>query len=169
SGASTSCFWNPPPVCLRYRTRWGRSPMPSGDSLPFSRVAFRSMDVLDDLAVLHRNQPLGHHLIQKRQEPLNAFGNVYDLDFDGQVGRDVQNGRPVDTAIGPEAFDPLCHGRTCQPFLLGPLDDGVVERLPMPLIRVADIDADEFSRAFDLHAPSPCLLTRHVRASRAAR
>ena len=65
----------------------------------------------DDVDVLERDEPLGHHLVEEWEDPLDALGGVRDLDQDGQVLGQSQDPRCVQARIGAEALDAADRGR----------------------------------------------------------
>ena len=57
-------------------------------------------------SLFESNQPLGDGPVQERQQGLDFLGRIHDLDDDRQVGREFEELRRVDAAVGPEAHRP---------------------------------------------------------------
>jgi hypothetical protein len=73
-----------------------------------------------------------------------------DFDDHGQVRRQVHQAGRVDDARRAEARDPVQHGGTGKSLATEPLEERPVQRLVMPLVGIADEDADESSRSVEV-------------------
>jgi hypothetical protein len=89
---------------------------------------------------LERDQTLGHHLVQKRKELLDLALEVHDLDHHGEVFREPQDLCGVDVGVGAEAHRTAQHGGARQASLARGEHDRLVERFPMPTVRLPDED-----------------------------
>ena len=72
----------------------------------------------------------------------------------------------MEMGVGPEPLDPTDDGRARQAALAQEHDDGLVERLAVAMVGLADVDADEERRPFDAHQIARPMMSPAATATR---
>lgn len=126
------------------RTGFTRRSGRTGFARPFGSVR-------QHLDAFERDQPVGDHRVELREDRAQAVLLVDDLDEHRQVGRERQDPRRMQMLLRPEALDTPDNRRAGDAALAEELDDRVIERPAVPLVRLADVDPGEQARALDLH------------------
>ena len=90
---------------------------------------------------------LGDHRVERREDGVDAFGAVGDLDDDRQVLGEAQDAVGVQAAVGSEALDPAQDRGAGQPVLAQGLDDRLVQRLVTVVVGLADEDPQQLAVA----------------------
>jgi hypothetical protein len=103
------------------------------------------MDVVDD------DEPFGDELIELRQERIDSFGFVDDQHDKGQIVRQAQDPRGVESVGGPESFDTSHNRRTGKTGLLGAVHDLGRERVMVVPVALADEDRQSARFTFQTH------------------
>jgi hypothetical protein len=103
----------------------------------------RAGRVLQYANLLHRDQALVDHLVENPSEFLGVLLGVDDLDDDGKIFRQPQNVRGVQDASGSKTGNSPKHRGPGEAFLPKALEQGHVQRLAVPAIGLADVDAGE--------------------------
>ena len=88
-------------------------------------------------------RPLREHLVEDRKKLVDVSLVVHDLDEDGEIGRQVDDALSVDDAGSSKPGEAVNDRRTCEALLAQSFEQRAVERLMMPLVRVADEDANQ--------------------------
>ncbi len=57
----------------------------------------------------------------------------------------------MEVLLRAEALDAAQHSRTGEPALTQPFDDRLVERLAVPMVALAEIEADQQASSVELH------------------
>src|SRR5512135_3210627 len=110
----------------------------------------------DDLCPLEGYQSPSDHVVQLRQDRLDILLGVHALYDDRQVERETQHLLGVEPGGGPEARDPPEHGGPGEVPLAEQLHDRLVERAPVVLVPLADMDAHQGALAGQsVHAGPP--------------
>ena len=78
-------------------------------------------------------------------ERLDLFRRIDNLDDDRQILRQLQQLGGVDPAVRAEAHEAFDHGRAGEPALARFEHDGLVERLAVPAVGLADEDAQQLA------------------------
>ena len=117
--------------------------------LRWSRDLFLRGAIEDDADFFEGDEAAVHHFIEAGKDLLDALGGFDDLENDGQVLRETKNlVRVIDAraAVAGDAAQDRCAGEA---FLSQHFDDGFVERLAVPLVGFADVDAHQRAFAFE--------------------
>src|ERR1700739_1750839 len=98
------------------------------------------MLISNDLRALHGDQPSPHHSPELRQEFLDRIWSIHDLHDHGQVERKPQNVRVMEM-MGPAKSHRTAQYRgTGKLQLPCPMDDHLVKRAMLVLVRLSDKD-----------------------------
>src|SRR3990170_124629 len=115
--------------------------------------------VEDHANAFERDQAAADHLVQPGKQALDALGILDDLHDNGQVLRQAQYLVGVVAAGGTVAGDAAQHGGAAESFVAKEIDQRVIERSPVPLVRFSDVDAHQGSLAFNaLPARMPTII-----------
>ena len=91
----------------------------------------------EDTHVGHRDQPFVHHFFNHRQQPLNVFLGVDDLDHDRKVVR--EDVRPVNLRCVAVAFEAAEDRGAGDLQFLAFLDDRLVQRFAVVAIPLGEM------------------------------
>src|SRR5207253_1601536 len=89
------------------------------------------------------------HFVQPGKELFNALGGLDDLENDGQILGKAKDFVGVVDARATVARDAAKNGRTGETFLAQHFDNGFVERLAVPFVGLADVDAHQGAFALE--------------------
>ena len=113
------------------------------------------MQVLDHLDLFDGDQPAAlrrlEQFVQLRQEPVDLLLVVVDLDDHGHVAGQVQDLGRADPARGTVAEDAPPRRRARQPGRPRLLDDHLVQRRVVHLVRFAEENPQQFGFALEFH------------------
>src|SRR5215210_54862 len=107
------------------------------------------------LHILKRHQTFRRHLVEVRQEDVKLFFSIHDLDHERQIAGEPQDLRGVQMALCSEAHGAAQHRRARQSEFACLQHDGLVERLVMPAVALAEENTEQFR-------PSRSCLTVHA-------
>src|SRR6266571_2827732 len=94
------------------------------------------------------DQATVNHFVEARKDLLDMFGRLDDLQDNGQILREAENFVRVVDAGPAVARDSAQDGYTGEALLAQDLNNGFVERLAVPFVRFADVDAHQRALAF---------------------
>src|SRR5437588_1932587 len=106
--------------------------------------------VFNDLNVGERDQALVNHLVQHGQHASDLLLRIHDRNHDGQVAREVEEARAVHALLRAVAHQPAVDGRAGDVYHAQLLDYRLVQRLALPAVVLADVDAEHLRPAFEL-------------------
>src|SRR5579862_2462932 len=109
------------------------------------------MDVLDHFNFRQRDEPLTDHFVQDREQLLNLTFRVDDADHDRRIMRKGEKMCAADQSASAVAFDAPQNSRAGNVELAALFHDGAIERLALPFIVLAKMDAQHFCFAFEFH------------------
>src|SRR5712664_2913475 len=96
-----------------------------------------------------RNEAAFDHFVEAGENFFDALGGFDDLEHDGQVLGQAENFVRVIDARSAVASHAAQHGDAGKAVFAQHLHNGVVERLPVPSVRFADVDAHQRALAFE--------------------
>src|SRR5258708_2494358 len=99
--------------------------------------------VHDDSGALQGDQSSTDHLIQLREDRLDLLLGVDALDDQRKVEREPEDLLRVDSRASPESHDATEHRCTGEVTLAQEVNDSLVERFPVVLVPLTDMDAHE--------------------------
>jgi len=88
--------------------------------------------------MLNRHQPLTHHFIQPREERLDLFFSVNDLDDDRKIFGEAKDLRSVDSGVVTVTHDPANYRGASQMELTRLEHDRLVEGTAVVLVALAE-------------------------------
>src|SRR5208282_3010478 len=110
-------------------------------------VLLRFLGRLDDSGVLHLNQSSAHHGVKLGQELLDFFRGFNELDFHGEVGRQVDQTIAVQVVIGAKSGDAARHRRSGHAVEKEKVENRGIGRAPVILMVLGYVDADFLTRS----------------------
>jgi hypothetical protein len=124
-------------------SRWAGTPQGSAllTRLISTDRGGRAPAVGDDLDLLEGDEPFADHGVEFLQDGPQAILLVDDLDQDRQVARERQDPGRTEMLLGAETLDAPEHRSAGQTTFAEKLDDRLVQRPPVPSVRLADVDA----------------------------
>src|ERR1700680_2149416 len=127
----------------------GRSP--DSPALPLRSLA----SILKNFRPLHGDEAARHHAIEYRQEGVDLFLRVDDLNHDRQILREAQDLRRMNTARMAESDMAAQDGCATEVHLPRLQDNRLMKRKTLKSVVLSEKDAEQDGLPRNLHDPSP--------------